>query len=176
MQRDVIIAIMGTLKTAYPRFYANMTRKEAEEAISLWQSRFSETDPRLLKAAVETLIDTLQYPPTIAEVKNKIYELTTNEVPPIDYWNELEHATRNCLYREQQVFDNLSEPVKRFLGSPAQLRELALSDAATFNTVTKGQFLKQIEIINKRVKENSLMLPEVRELIMQIESNTKFLS
>lgn len=173
MQREIIITIMATLKTAYPRFYANMTRKDAEEAILLWKNRFKDTNPSLLKIAVESLIDTSEFPPTIAEVKNKIYELTTNDITAIDYWNELEKATRNCLYREQEVFENLSEPVKRFLGSPSQLKEFALGDKHTFNTVTKGQFLKQIEVIKEREKETNLMPLEVKDLVQKICQKTE---
>ena len=75
MQREIIIGIMGTLKTAYPRFYANMTRKEAEEAILLWQNRFEDTNPSLLKIAVESLIDTLEFRLPLSEMNKENVKL-----------------------------------------------------------------------------------------------------
>ena len=51
-------------------------------------------------------------------------------------------------------------------------------DSETLNTVVKGQFLKQIEIIQKREKENVMMLPETKNFIKQLEDkmkNTKML-
>ena len=164
MQRDVILTIMGVLKTAYPRFYVDMTRKEAEETIALWQEMFSNADPTLLTMAVKDLIGSFKYPPTIADVKEKMYKLTADDKTDIEYWNELNKAVCNCLYNTEQVYNNLSDPVKKFVGSPRALRDLALTEATTFNTVIKGQFLKQIVILKEREKENRMMLPAVKTI------------
>lgn len=169
MNREQAIVILKILKTAYPRFYANITKQEAEDMIGLWVDMFKAENPDLVITAVKDLINTFQFPPTIADVKNAMYKLTNNTASPLELWNELDKATRNCLYKEREVFESLSEPVKRFLGSPAQLRELALGDKNTFQTVTKGQFLKQIEIIQQREKEDKMMLPETKAILQQLK-------
>jgi hypothetical protein len=170
MNREQIIAIFRVLKTAYPRFYADMTKKEAEDTINLWTEMFKHDNPVIVTAAVKNLITTFKFPPTIADVKEAIYKTTSDNKTASDYWNELDYAARNCLYREAEVFESLSEPVKKFLGNPAQLRELAMMDANTFSSVTKGQFLKQIEVIKQREKEDNLMLPETREILKTLTS------
>ena len=169
IDRDSIITVLGVLKTAYPNFYKDMTKQDMIRTIDLWQEMFQNSEPQLLINAVKSLINTFQYPPTIADVKNAMYKLTDNSASAVELWNELDRATRNCLYREAEVFEKLSEPIKRFLGSPAQLKELALGNKDTFQTVTKGQFLKQIEIIKQREKEENLMLPETREMLQQLK-------
>ena len=175
MNREHAIALFKIFKTAFPRFYADMTRDEAEQTIALWVDMFKGDDPNLVVMASKELLNTLKFPPTIADVKEKMYSLTSNEVDNMDLWNELDKAVRNCLYNTQQVFDGLSPLVKKFVGSPAQLRELAMSNADTFCTVTKGQFLKQIEILKKREKEEKMMLPENRQLIADLTENFKLL-
>lgn len=171
MTRDEVIAILGILKTAYPSFYKDMTRDEMVRTIDLWEKMFLHEDPALVTATVENLINSFKWVPTIADIKEEMHKLSTfDDKSGIDYWNELEHATRNCLYKEKEIFEGLSAPVKRFLGNPSQLRELALSDAKTFQTVTKGQFLKQIEIIQKREKDNKMMLPSTKNILNQIAS------
>lgn len=175
MQRETIITIMGILRTAYPKFYVDMTRKEAEETISLWQEMFSGDDPKLLVIAVKELINTFKFPPTIADVKEKMYSLTNQEEDDMALWNELDQAVRRSIYNTQQVFDGLSPLVKKFVGNPAQLRDYAMGDAATFNTVTKGQFLKQIPILKQREKELKMMLPENRQLIEDLTNGFKLL-
>lgn len=170
MNREQAIALLKILKTAFPRFYADMTKEEAENTINLWVDMFKHEDPALVMTATKDLINTFKFPPTIADVKEKMYGLTNNEVDNLTLWNELDKAVRNCLYNTQNVFDGLSPVVKKFVGSPAQLREYALSPADTFSTVTKGQFLKQVEILKKRDKELKMMLPECRQLVTEIAS------
>ena len=172
MDRETIIKVMSIMKIAYPRFYANITKTEAEQSIMLWQDAFKYDDPNLLVLAVKELITTLQYPPTVADVKNMMRKITAvDEKNENDYWNELDKAVRNCLYNTQEVFDKLSDPIKRVIGSPAQLRELALSDADTFATVTKGQFLKQIKIVIEREKDVKSMSPDVKAFIASYNAN-----
>ena len=175
MNREQAIALFKIFKTAFPRFYADMTKEEAESTIGLWVDMFKGDDPNLVMMASKELLTTLKFPPTIADVKEKMYSLTNNEVDNMELWNELDKAVRNCLYNTQQVFDGLSPLVKKFVGSPAQLRELAISDSDTFCTVTKGQFLKQVEVLKKRDKELKMMLPENRQLLEDLTSGFKLL-
>ncbi len=170
MNREQAIALFKIFKTAFPRFYADMTREEAESTIELWVDMFKGDDPNLVVMAAKELLGSLKFPPTIADVKEKMYSLTNKEVDNVELWNELDKAVRNCLYNTQQVFDGLSPLVKKFVGSPAQLRELAMSDTDTFCTVTKGQFLRQIDILKKREKEKNMMLPESRALLDDLSS------
>ena len=51
-----------------------------------------------------------------------------------------------------------------FIKNPSQLKELSQNDSETNNTVVKGQFFKQVEIIQKRLKEEKQMLPETRKI------------
>lgn len=170
MRKEEVVQILTVMQTAYPRFYANQTNEDIKNAIDLWSEMFVEDDVRLVVGAVKQLITSSPYPPTIADVKEKMYSLTNNEVDNMELWNELDKAVRNCLYNTQQVFDGLSPLVKKFVGSPAQLRELATSDTDTFCTVTKGQFLKQIEVLKKRDKEEKMMLPENKKLLEDLAS------
>lgn len=172
MNREEIIIILGTLKTAYPRFYADMSRKEAEEAINLWQEMFRHEKPALVTAAVKELINSFKYPPTIADVKDKMYELIkTDTETPVELWNAIKKAMRNSTYNAVEEFERLPEIAKKFVGSPNQLREWAISDDYN-DGVIKGQFFKQVEIIKQREKDNSMMLPEVRNLVQQLSANS----
>lgn len=171
MNRDEIVAILGTLKTAYPRFYAEMSKQEMFNTIDLWTEMFSHENPALVVAAVKNLINTFKWPPTIADVKDEMYKLTTTEEEsPMDLWNLIKKAVRNSAYNSYEEFQKLPEAAKKFVGSPNQLKEWAL-DIDYNDSVVKGQFLKQIEIIQKREKDSKLMLPEVKDIVQQLSSN-----
>ncbi len=164
MQRDEIVSILTILKTAYPNSYKNMTKEDAENTINLWNVMFQNDDGRVVAIAVKELINTLQFPPTIADIKNKMLELTTDRKTPSELWGELERALKDSIYHSKERFEELSPEVQKFVRDPAQLKEMAMMDSDVVHSVTKGQFLKQIEIIQKREDEDKKMLPESKRL------------
>ncbi len=163
MNRDQIVAILGTLKTAYPRFYADMSKQEMYNTIDLWVEMFKNDNPAHVTAAVKNLIVSFKFPPTIADIKDEMYKLSnTDEQTPVELWNTIKKAMRNSAYNATAEFEALPDIAKKFVGSPNQLREWAIS--ADYNdSVVKGQFFKQVEVLKQREKDNVMMLPEVRE-------------
>jgi hypothetical protein len=108
-----------------------------------------------------------------------MYKLTQTETEtPVEMWNKIKAAMRRASYYANEEFEKLPEVAKKFVGSPNQLREWALS--VDYNdSVVKGQFFKQYEILKQREKDSKLMLPEVRNIAKQLMSNmdaTKLLS
>jgi len=171
MNRDQVVAILGTLRTAYPKFYSEMSKQEMYNTIDLWTEMFKSDNPVHVTAAVKSLIVSFKYPPTIADVKDEMYKLTkTEEQTPVEVWNAIKKAMRNSAYNAVEEFEKLPEVAKRFVGSPNQLREWAIG--TDYNDgVIKGQFFKQVEIIKQRDKDNSMMLPEVRNLVQKLSAN-----
>lgn len=170
MKREEVIAILGIMKTAYPRFYANMSKNQAEETIALWHEMFKSDNPLLVTNAVKKLITELEFPPTIADVKKSMYSITDRSESNIELWNIFFKAISNSGYNSVQEFEKLPDILKKFAGSPSQMRDYALMDRDTVNSVVKGQFLKHIDILKEREKENKMMLPEVRDLVKQLAS------
>ena len=76
MTREETIGILSILKASYPNFYKDMSKKDAETTINLYAEMFSDTETNLVATAIKELIQHQSYPPTIADIKNKIYELT----------------------------------------------------------------------------------------------------
>lgn len=170
MTREEAIKVLSILKANYQGFYKDISKREAEEVISLYQVMFSDCDIGLVVLAVKELINSLKYPPTIADIKNKMYELSNkhNDKSPTELWDKLLKAIRNGYYGYLREFDELPDEVKDFVRRPEQLRELALMDSNIVHSVVKGQFFKQIEIIKQRKKEGELMLPDTKRLLEKI--------
>lgn len=171
MERIQVIKILGTLKTAYPRFYANMKKEEAEDTINLWYEMFKHDDPTLVILAVKKLIAEFQFPPTIADVKQAMFKLVDKTETDIELWNKFERAVSRSIYYAKEEFEKLPEVVQKFVGSPNQLREYALMDGDVVHSVIKGQFLKHIDVLKTRQKEEKMMLPEVKQLVLGIGTN-----
>ena len=171
MTREETITILGICKASYPNFYKDMTKKEMVGIVDLWYEMFENDDVNIVKLAVKELIQTLQFPPTIADIKQKLYAITSNEKDATELWNELQNAIKGGIYHSKEEFERLSPEVKKFVRNPSQLKELAQMDSDVIHSVTKGQFFKQIENIQAREKEQKQMLPETkrfREMALNI--------
>lgn len=164
MDRDSIIEMLGILKIAYPNAYKDITRDDANVMIALYQKQFADYDARLVMVAVDEIIGSNIFPPSVAEIKQKVYSLTTKETLPTDLWASLKKAISNSAYHSVEEFEKLPEECKMFIKNPNQLKELSQNDSEINNTVVKGQFLKQVEIIQARMKEEKQMLPETKKI------------
>ncbi len=165
-------SLLLILRTAYPNFYRNMTKEEASATIKLWHTMFENDDFELVKFAVYKLIETHSgFPPDIAGVKEKLRELisaVTGEPTDEELWQILKKALSNGYYGAVEEFNKLPPVVQRYLGSPSGLRDLALVDEKIINTVTHGQFMRQIGILRERHDfERSLPEP-VKNAIQKI--------
>ena len=147
------------MQTSYPRFYANMTSNELMRACDLWAEMFTNDDTSLVVLAVKNLLQTLEFPPTIADVKKemaKIVSAVSNEDLATDEWNAIKKALGNSIYGSEEEFEKLPPIAKRFVGSARQLRQWGMS--TDFNSdVVKGQFLKQYEALKEREKYLKLL-------------------
>ena len=82
-----------------------------------------------------------------------------------ELWQLLREAVSDGYYGYKEQYAKLPEEVQRYLGDPSTLRELSQMDTNTFNTVTHGQFLKQIGIIRDRVRFDLETPPELKDLL-----------
>ena len=171
MSRDNIIAILGILKTAYPRFYANMKKTEAEETISLWQEMFSDTDIRLLTISVKRLITHFEFPPTIADVKKEILKITTKQESNIDYWQEVLKMMSNALYMKKEEFDTYSDICKRFFGNVDNLRSYGVMEKQEVINNIQPRFLKYAENYQKQEKENMMLPSNYKDMVQKLANN-----
>lgn len=172
MNKQETTQILALLNAAYPAFYSKMSRMEIDGVIALWAEMFVDDDFGLVKYALKELIAThTGYPPDIAALKTKIAEVTqaaTDKPTHEELWQKLKAAASNGYYNARAEFEKLPPVLKRYVGSPATLREYAMIDADTFNTVNHGQFLKQIKVIEDREEYAQKMPDNVKMLIASV--------
>lgn len=172
MTREDVIKMLTLLKSAYPAFYAKMTRKEADDTIALWLDMFVNDDPRAVVIAIKDIIATHDgYPPTIAAIKNRAKELMRSAAgidTPDDLWNKFAKACGNGIYCAAYEFEKLPPVLKKFAGSPNRIREYAMMDSDTFNSVVRGQFFKRIEDLQEQEEREALMQPQTKALLREV--------
>lgn len=153
--------------------YNNIAEKNKEQKqmmLNTWQECLGDLDYKLVLQAVKKTIIESPYPPTIHDIRKNAVEMAnpTNARTPIEAWEEAYKMICNGSYMTQEEFDKHSPEVQKFFGNVRQVKELALTDLKTVNTVTKGQFLKQYEVITEREKQQKLLPEQMQQMIGQL--------
>ena len=176
MTKKETIEILAIMRTSYPRFYqTTQSNEDVNATINLWYEMFQNDNASLVTLAVKSLIQTLEYPPTIADVKKEMSKMVgavNNESLATDEWNAIKKALGNSIYGSEEEFEKLPPIAKRFVGSARQLRQWGMSE--DFNSdVVKGQFLKQYETIKERQKYTELIQgnQRLKELLTNTAQN-----
>lgn len=156
--------------------YDSIAKKDATQKqlmVNTWLECLGDLDYNLVLQAVKRTIITSEYPPTIHEIRKNALTLTMpTQQNSLSAWNEAYKMICNGLYMTEEEFNKHTEEVKEFFGCVQQVRELAKSDIDKVNTVTKGQFLKQYEIIQERIKEQKLLPNNMKENFKLLGDNS----
>ena len=112
MTREETLAIMSVLKAAYPEFYKNMRRDEAEGIVNLWASIFTDDPAEVVAAAVKAFIatDVKGFAPKPGQIKASIVKVTQPaelEMSELEAWGMVSRAVSNGIYGSQKEFDKL---------------------------------------------------------------------
>ena len=160
MKRTEMVQIITLLAGNYDSI-ANKSPKQQELMLNTWYECLGDLDYQIVLHAVKKSIIDSSYPPTIHEIRKNATEITnpTTKRTAIEAWNEALNMISGGLYMTKEQFDFCSPEVKKFFGSVNQVRQLAMLDSETINSVTKGQFLKQYDVLVEREREEK-MLPE----------------
>lgn len=138
--------------------------------LNTWQECLGDLDYKVVLQAVKKTMITNPYPPTIADIRKNAIEMVkpSTERTAIEAWNEAYSMICNGLYMTEEQFKKASAEVQKFFGNVRQVRELALTDADVVNSVTKGQFLKQYEVIASREKKQKLLPQSMQDFTKQL--------
>jgi hypothetical protein len=98
-QKDKATEILSLLKAAYPNSYKDMNRRDADKVISMWATMLSDIPGEISLIAVQQLIAVCKFPPTIAEVREKVNGIK-REVETILYERSSRISIERSLERE----------------------------------------------------------------------------
>ena len=176
MTREETLAIMSVLKAAYPSYYKDMNRADAERVVCLWTEMFKDDPAEEVALAVKGFIanDIKGFPPHIGAIKNALVKLRTpNEMTELEAWGYVQKAVRNGIYGAQQEFDALPPVVQRLVGSPNQLREWAMMDSDVVASVVASNFQRSYKARAANEREQLALPGDVRAAMAEIAEGFK---
>lgn len=169
MKKSETIQIIALLAGNYESI-ANKTEKQKTMMLNTWQECLGDLDYQLVLQAVKKSIIDSPYPPTIHDIRKNAVEMInpTQKRTAIEAWNEAYRMICKGSRMTVEEFEMASPEVKKFFGDVRQVSELARTDIDTVNTVTKGQFLKQYDVLVQREQERKMLPPQMQEITKQL--------
>lgn len=164
MNREETKEILKVLRVGYPNFYKELKKSEADEIIDLWSTMFAAEPVVIVIEAVKSLMCTLKFPPTIADVKEKISLITQPQtMTEMEAWQIVKSAM--SYYNAVETFGRLPAILRRIVGSPNQLREWAVMEAETVNSVVQSNFMRSYKATVMQEKERSMLPESTKQMI-----------
>ena len=173
MTRQETGVIMDILATAYPRFYGGAGEPDPRKAVTLWAEMFHDDPVELVAAAVKALIvtDERGFPPHIGAVKAQMRKIVQrDELTEQEAWALVLGALKRGIYESKAAFDALPETVRRVVGSANQLREWAVMDSETVQSVVASNFQRSYRERARREREFASLPSDVQKLARRLET------
>lgn len=162
--------IMEILQAAYPGFYRGQSAAQLAAARDLWQDMFADEPYAVVQAAVRVLVKNRAntYPPAIGEVTEQIYKLRhPDELTEEDAWHLVKRAVGNSSYHAAEEYERLPEPVRRCVGSPAQLRDWSRMGVEELDSVVASNFRRAFRVRSRSDREVAALPEEVRVMLTE---------
>lgn len=134
MNRKETAQVLAILKAAYPNFYKNLTPEDAQGIVGVWSMQFADMAADIVLMALNKAISTCKYPPSVAEVKEKISSIhwEAQEMMALHYSNntlsdeELAYYTRIYEETRSYKFSNDVEPsIGNMLAGKKEVKQLS---------------------------------------------------
>lgn len=169
MKKEETIQVITLLAGNYDSI-AKKDKIQKQLMVNTWQECLGDLEYQIVLQAVKKTIIDSPYPPTIHDIRKNAIEMInpTQKRTAIEAWNEAYSMICNGLYMSDEQFETASPEVKKFFGNVRQVKELAMTNADVVNSVTKGQFLKQYDVLVQREQERKMLPPQMQEFTKQL--------
>ena len=155
--------------------YPNYKPNDISETVDVWNMMLSDYDYNLVAMALKAYIlsDTSGFAPSIGQLVAKMQTVTKpQELSEMEAWSLVSKAIRNSGYNSVEEFANLPLLVQRAVGTPDNLRNWAVSDCQTIESVIQSNFLRTYRTVVKRENEINCMPNDIKSLIEKTNANS----
>ena len=110
MNRKEAAQLLAILKAAYPNNYKGMSTEEAQGTISVWTMQFTDVPADIVLMALNKAIATSKYPPSIAEIKDKMKSIYWEAYDKLNPWCDDVPLSKE----EEKMYDRIFKVTERY--------------------------------------------------------------
>ena len=163
--------VIGIMQTIYPDSFKNLSAEALRSTVKIWAKIFEDEAATTVQAAVMAYIasSTERFMPPPGVIKQRIVSMTTDaDMTPQEAWQLVNRASQRGIHHAQEEFDKLPPVVQRLVGSPNQLREWAMMDAETVQSVVASNFQRSYTVRAGKEREYMALPTSVKETLAAI--------
>lgn len=171
MTKREVAELMTVLQANYPDSFRGQSDAVVGARITLWYDFFKDYPFQVVSAAAKAFIatDTRGFMPNVGQINEQIQRLTKpQEMTSGEAWSYVSNALRNSTYGSEEEYAKLPPEIQRAVGSPTQLREWALMDSETIQSVVASNFQRSFRVRQERDRDFEKLPGDVRAFVAQI--------
>ena len=168
MNKQEAYNILALLQANYPDSLRGMTKEAVQVKVNLWAEIFHEEPFELVAAATKAFMatDTNRFMPAVGQIKEQIRRMQNpDELTEQEAWNLIFKALGNGIYGSTEEFNKLPPAVQKLVGSPTVLREWAMLDTATAQSVVASNFQRSYRATEAQAKDQAKLPGSVKQFI-----------
>lgn len=170
MKESEVGELLTVIAAAYPKFPSiNRTM------LKTWYEMFKDVDYKVAQVAIKKIILENTFPPSIAELRQAIVDITTpvnEKLNAGEAWGEVTKALRNFGYaRENEALSSMS-PKTRKVAEFIGWQNICMSENLD---VLRGQFRMMYETLETREKQDKLLPAEMKQMIKGLSEKLKLI-
>jgi len=160
--------LIYVIKASYPSFYKDFKPVDYENLFTAWNMVMDDYSYEQASAGLKVFLtsDTKGFPPSPGQVVDCIVKITkpdTEQLPEAAAWDIVRRAIERGIYHAEEDFNNFPEIIKKCVGSPANIREMATN--ADFNEgVESSNFYRKYRNCLERDKQDAKIPKAVKAL------------
>ena len=162
--------IVYVIGATYPSTFQRYDKEMYARLVRAWHLVLQDYEYGEANAGLSIFLssETKGFPPSpgqIVECIQRIRPTAETGMTATEAWSLVLKAVRNSAYNAEDEFEHLPPMCKRAVGSPGNLREMALMDKNTVGSVEQSHFIRTYNSLVEREKQDAKLPARVRQLI-----------
>ena len=164
MNRKETSRILQLIAAAYPQTFNITDKEQLSVQMEIWRSCFADESYQDVAQALKYHIstDTSGFPPVIGRLKEAVYKMHCQTLEPSEAWNLVKLALKNSIYNSKREFSKLPKDIQSCVGSADALKNWAMNDTNTVDTVIASNFQKNYRSKAQKHKELDMLPSSVK--------------
>lgn len=174
MTKREVVELMTVLQANYPDSFKGQSDAVVGAKVALWHDIFKHYPREIVHAAAVAFMatDTKGFMPNVGQIVDHIHRMDRkNDRTPDEAWRLVYKAIQNSTWGAAEEFEKLPEDIRRFVGHPNQLREWALMDASTVQSVIASNFQRSFKVRQENDRDYAKLPPEIKQYVARLSSD-----
>lgn len=164
MKREDVGKMIFLVRATYAKYYSTYTDQMMRNMTDAWCMVFEDKDGGQVMKGLKIYLnsDKTGFPPSPGQIIECMRSLEPTGMNEMQAWSIVDKAVRNSAYNAEKEFEKLPQIIRRVVRHPSRLKEWAMMDSASYQTVEQSNFMRSYRAEFERENLNSKIPKDIR--------------